>query len=84
MITMAHELDCADRVSIGDTLACRVPLQILTHSLNLVRDRQETGPVEIGDHAAVMSGCILQSGTQVPSRSIISAGSVVTTKLTTS
>jgi acetyltransferase-like isoleucine patch superfamily enzyme len=29
-----------------------------------------------------MSGCILLSGTRVPARSVVSAGSVVTTKLT--
>jgi acetyltransferase-like isoleucine patch superfamily enzyme len=56
--------------------------QILTHSLDLVRDQQVTGPVELGERCAVMSGCLLLSGTRVPARSIVSAGSVVTTKLT--
>jgi acetyltransferase-like isoleucine patch superfamily enzyme len=28
-----------------------------------------------------MSGCMILSGTQVPARSIVSAGSVITTKL---
>ena len=55
---------------------------ILTHSLNLVRDRFVTGAVEIGPHAAVMSGTTLLSGTKVPARSIVSAGSVVNTPLT--
>jgi acetyltransferase-like isoleucine patch superfamily enzyme len=83
MVTDAHEIDCADRVEIGEYSALAgFRSQILTHSLNIVRDRFEAGAVEIGAHTGVMSGCILQSGTRVPSRCIVSAGSVVTTKLT--
>ena len=49
------------------------------------QDAQPAYDIEVvlGDHCAVMSGCILQSGTNVPARAIISAGSVVTTRLTT-
>ena len=57
MITMAHEIDCADRVEIGaHSSVAGFRCTILTHSLNLVRDRFVTGTVEIGAHAAVMSG----------------------------
>jgi acetyltransferase-like isoleucine patch superfamily enzyme len=83
MITIAHEIDCADRVEIGDySSLAGFRCTILTHSLNLVRDRFVTGTVEIGAHAAVMSGSTLLSGTKVPPRSIVSAGSVVNTLLT--
>lgn len=83
MITDAHEIDCADRVVLGDHAALGgFRSQILTHSLNLVKDRFEAAPVEIGERSAVMSGCILQSGTRVPPRCIVSAGSVINTKLT--
>ncbi len=37
----------------------------------------------IGGRSAVMTGCMLLCGTTVPARSIVSAGSVVTTELTT-
>ncbi|AXT83980.1 hypothetical protein C6I20_01425 [Aeromicrobium sp. A1-2] len=83
MVTVAHEIDCSDRVEIGDYASfAGFRSQILTHSLDLVRDRFVTAPVAIGAHSAVMSGCILQNGTTVPARSVVSAGSVVTTKLT--
>lgn len=83
MITVAHEIDCSDRVEIGDySSLAGFRCTILTHSLNLVRDRFVTGPVEIGPHAAVMSGSTLLSGTRVPARSIVSAGSVINTPLT--
>jgi acetyltransferase-like isoleucine patch superfamily enzyme len=83
MITDAHEIDCADRVELGEHAALAgFRSQILTHSLNLVRDCFDAAPVEIGPHTGVMSGCILQSGTRIPARCIVSAGSVVNTKLT--
>ena len=82
-LTVGHEIDASDRVEIGDHAGLvGYRCQILTHSLDLVRDIQITAPVVIGEHSAVMSGCILLSGTTVPARSIVSAGSVVTTKLT--
>ncbi len=83
LVTVAHEIDCSDRVEIGDYASfAGFRSQILTHSLDLVRDRFVTAPVVIGPYSAVMSGCILQNGTSVPARSVVSAGSVVTTRLT--
>jgi acetyltransferase-like isoleucine patch superfamily enzyme len=83
MITVAHEIDCSDRVEIGDfSSLAGFRCTILTHSLNLVRDRFVTGSVEIGAHTAVMSGSTLLSGTKVPARCIVSANSVVNTPLT--
>ncbi|UTI62610.1 hypothetical protein NBH00_14715 [Paraconexibacter antarcticus] len=82
-ITVGHEIDCCDRVHLHrHAVIAGVRSQVLTHSLNLVRDRQETGPVVIGEHSAIMTGCIIASGTCVPARCIVSAGSVVNTKLT--
>jgi acetyltransferase-like isoleucine patch superfamily enzyme len=82
-ITNGHIIDCTDRVEFGDHAALAgFRSQILTHSLDLVRDVQVTAPVELGERCAVMSGCMLLAGTRVPARSIVSAGSVITTKLT--
>ena len=65
MITVAHDIDCSDRVEIGDySSLAGFRCTVLTHSLNLVRDRFVTAPVEIGAHAAVMSGSTLLSGTR--------------------
>jgi acetyltransferase-like isoleucine patch superfamily enzyme len=83
MITVAHDIDCSDRVVIGDYSGLAgFRCAVLTHSLNLVRDRFITAPVELGDYAAVMSGSTMLSGTRVPARCIVSAGSVINTKLT--
>jgi acetyltransferase-like isoleucine patch superfamily enzyme len=82
-ITNGHHIDCSDRVEFFDyAVLAGFRSQVLTHSLDLVRDEFVTGPVEFGERSAVMSGCVLLSGTRVPARSIVSAGSVITTKLT--
>jgi acetyltransferase-like isoleucine patch superfamily enzyme len=83
MITVGHDIDCSDLVAIGAHSAIAgFGCAILTHSLDLVRDRFVTGSVEIGHHTGIMSGSTLLSGTRVPARCIVSAGSVVNTKLT--
>jgi acetyltransferase-like isoleucine patch superfamily enzyme len=82
MLTVQHSIDCADRVEIGDYSAVAgFRCTVLTHSVNLVRDRFETGPVVVGHHAGIMTGVTLLSGTTVPSRCIVSAGAVVNTRL---
>ena len=83
MITIGHEIDCSDRVEFAaHARIAGYKSQILTHSLNLMTDRFVSSPIELGERSVVMSGCILLSGTRVPARSVVSAGSVVTTKLT--
>jgi acetyltransferase-like isoleucine patch superfamily enzyme len=83
MLTVQHSIDCFDRVEIGDYSALAgFRCTILTHSVNLVRDRFETSPVVIGHHTGIFSGVTILSGVTVPSRCIISAGSVVNTRLT--
>ena len=82
-ITNGHEIDCSDLVELADYAALAgFRTQVLTHSFDLIRDWPVTWPVRIGERSMVMSGCILLSGSRVPARSIVSAGSVITTKLT--
>ncbi len=82
IITTGHELDVTDRIEMGKQAAIAgFRSAILTHNLNLVNDRFGSSKVTLGDYGVLMSGCTLQSGTNVPARSIISAGSVVATKL---
>lgn len=82
-ITIGHKLDCSDRVELGEhAVLAGFETTVLTHSLDLVRNQDVTAPVEIGDHSVVMTDCILLSGTRIPARCIVSAGSVVNTRLT--
>lgn len=83
LITTAHEIDCCDRVVLADYAGIGgFGCTVLTHGLDMVRNRFVTAPVEIGEYAGILSNCTMLSGTRVPARSIVSAGSVVATKLT--
>jgi acetyltransferase-like isoleucine patch superfamily enzyme len=81
-IASYHYIDCVDTLELGPHAAIAgFRSTVLTHSIDLVRDKYVVGPVILGECAAVMSGCMLLAGTRVPPRSIVSAGSVVDTKL---
>jgi acetyltransferase-like isoleucine patch superfamily enzyme len=83
LITVGHEIDCCDRVELGDFAAIAgFNCTVLTHGLDMVRNRFVTAPVEIGEYAGILTNCLMLSGTRVPDRSVVSAGSVVATKLT--
>lgn len=83
MITVGHDIDCADRVELKDhAVIAGFRSSILTHSLNLVNDKFVTGPIVLEELAVLMSGCTMMTGTRIPARSIVSAGSVVNTRLT--
>jgi acetyltransferase-like isoleucine patch superfamily enzyme len=82
-IASYHYIDCVDTLEIQSHAALAgFKSTVLTHSIDLMRDRYTTGSVVIGEYSGVMSGCMLLAGTRIPPRSIISAGSVVTTRLT--
>jgi serine acetyltransferase len=82
-VTARHLIDCSDTVTIGEFATISGwRTSIFTHSVNLVSNRQKATPVRIGERAAVLTNCLLLSGTRVPARTIISAGSVVNTVLT--
>ncbi len=82
-ISADHYLDCVDRIELGDYAAIGgFRCTVLTHTLDLMRDRYTSAAVEFAHHAAVLSGCTVMPGTSLPNRSIVSAGSVVTTRLT--
>lgn len=82
LITVGHNIDVTDRVTLGKQAAVAgFGSQILTHNLNLVTDLFQPGKVTIGDYGVLMSGCTMQNNTAIPNRSVVSAGSVVVTKL---
>ncbi len=81
-IASYHYIDCVDTLELGPHAAIAgFRSTVLTHSIDLVRDKYVVGPVILGEYAGVMSGCLLLAGTRVPPRSIVAAGSVVDTKL---
>ena len=78
-ITNRHLIDCSNRVKIGaySTFA-GFRSQILTHSIDLYSCLQVTNPVEVGAYCFVGTASILLPGAQLPDRSVLAAGSVLT------
>jgi acetyltransferase-like isoleucine patch superfamily enzyme len=81
-IASYHYIDCVDTLELGPHAAIAgFRSTVLTHSIDLVRDKYVVGPIVLGEFAVVMSGSMLLAGTRVPARSVVAAGSVVDTKL---
>lgn len=81
-IASYHYIDCVDTLELGRyAVIAGFRSTVLTHSIDLVRDKYVVGPIVLGEYAVVMSGCMLLAGTRVPPRSIVAAGSVVDTRL---
>ena len=82
-IASYHYIDCVDSLELGRHAAIAgFRSTVLTHTIDLMRDTYVAGSVVLGEYAIVMSGCMLLAGTQIPARSVVAAGSVVSTKLT--
>jgi acetyltransferase-like isoleucine patch superfamily enzyme len=81
-IASYHYIDCVDTLELGPHAAIAgFRSTVLTHSIDLMRDKYVVGPIVLGEYAVVMSGSMLLAGTRVPARSVVAAGSVVDTKL---
>jgi acetyltransferase-like isoleucine patch superfamily enzyme len=82
-ISGRHIIDCTDTVTFGEFATMGgYRSVIVTHSVDLIRNRQRSAPVTIGERSAVLSNVLIMAGTSVAPRSIVSAGSVVNTPLT--
>lgn len=78
-ITSRHFIDCNGGIYIGDfTTVAGIRSQILTHSIDVYKNRQHTAPVYIGKYCFLGTGCILLPGTKLPDYSILGAGAVLT------
>jgi acetyltransferase-like isoleucine patch superfamily enzyme len=77
-ITKNHHLDCTDRIIIGrfSTIA-GYSSQFLTHSIDLVNNRQDSAPISIGEYAFVGTNVVVLGGSLLPSRSVLGAKSLL-------
>lgn len=78
-ITSRHFVDCNGGVYIGDfTTVAGIRTQILTHSIDIYKNRQDAKPIFIGKCCFLGTGCILLPGSKLPDYSVLGAGSVLT------
>lgn len=77
-ITNKHHIDCTNTIRIGDfTTIAGYSSQLLTHSINIYKNRQESLPITIGNYCFVSSGVIILGGSALPDQSLLAAGAVL-------
>lgn len=82
-ITKNHHIDCTSRIEIGSfaTIA-GYETQLLTHSIDLVENRQDSAPIHIGDYTFVGTKCVVLGGAVLPAHSVLGANSLLNSALT--
>jgi hypothetical protein len=82
-ITHRHLIDCTNSVTIGRfTTFAGFQSQILTHTIDLVQNRQVSAPVSIGDYCFVGTNCVLLGGSTLPDFCVLGAKSLLNKSLT--
>ena len=77
-INKNHHLDCTNRIEIGRfTTIAGYNSQFLTHSIDLIENRQDSAPIIIGEYAFVGTNVVILGGSILPSRSILGAKSLL-------
>ncbi len=77
-ITKNHHLDCTDAIRIGDfSTVAGYGSQFLTHSIDLVANRQNSRPIMIGSYTFVGTQCTVLGGAKLPDRCVLGAKSLL-------
>ncbi len=73
-ITKRHHFDCTDRIEIGAfTTIAGYGSQLMTHSIDLVENRQDAAPIAIDEYCFVGTDVVILGGSQLPARSVLGA-----------
>lgn len=82
-ITARHHLDCTGGVKVGSlSTIAGINSQILTHEIDIVRCKQCSGSVVIGNYCFVGTGSIILMNSRLPDCSVLGAGAVLSTGYT--
>ncbi|MDN3688866.1 acyltransferase [Cyclobacterium jeungdonense] len=77
-ITKNHHLDCTSPITIGRfTTIAGYNSQLLTHSIDLIENRQDSHPISIGDYAFVGTNVVILGDATLPSYSVLGAKSLL-------
>lgn len=80
-ITKNHHIDCTHQIKIGRfTTIAGYQSQILTHSINIEENRQDSSPIFIGDYCFVSTNVVILGGAYLPSYSVLGAKSLLNKK----
>ncbi len=77
-ITKNHHIDCTSPIMIGDFVTIAgYQSQLLTHSIDVYKNRQDSQPIYIGDYCFVSTGVKILGGAVLPHHSLLAAGAVL-------
>lgn len=77
-ITKNHHIDCSNLISIGRfSTVAGYRSQLLTHSIDLLENRQDSSPIVIGEYAFVGTNSVILGGCTLPSYSVLGAKSLL-------
>lgn len=73
-ITKHHHIDATSPIIIGSfTTVAGYYSQLLTHSIDVQENRQDSNPIHIGDYCFVGTNTVLLGGSRLPDRSVLGA-----------
>lgn len=82
-ITKKHHIDCTNSIIIGKySVIAGYSSQFLTHSINIIENRQDSLPIVIGDYCFVGTNCVILGGAKLPSFSVLGAKSLLNKQFT--
>ena len=77
-ITKNHHIDCTDEFSVGRfTTIAGYFSQFLTHSIDVVHNRQSSLPISIGDYCFVGTNVVVLGGASLPNHCVLGAKSML-------
>lgn len=77
-ITKRHHIDCTNQIIIGKYVTIAgYNSQLLTHSINIYKNIQDSYPIEIGDYCFVGTDVKILGGSKLPAYSVLAAGAVL-------
>ncbi|MGV9827816.1 acyltransferase [Gordonia sp. NPDC003429] len=83
VMTSRHYIDCSGTVELGYfTVIGGHRTTILTHEANIHEPVQNVGRVSLGARSALLTNCVLLTGTHLPPRSIVAAQATLLAKST--
>jgi acetyltransferase-like isoleucine patch superfamily enzyme len=82
-ITKNHHIDCTSSITIGNFVTVAgYQSQLLTHSIDVFENRQDSAPITIGDYAFVGTNVVILGGAALPARSVLGAKSLLNKSFT--
>jgi acetyltransferase-like isoleucine patch superfamily enzyme len=82
-ITKNHHIDCTNVITIGNFVTVAgYSSQLLTHSINIELNIQDSHPISIGDYCFVGTASTVLGGAALPAYSVLGANSLLNKSFT--